>query len=115
VSTSRAHLTPRSLVVALSVTVALVVAFALAVLAGPALASTSCGSVNGIKISAKGVSCSAARSVYETNAGGHKPHGWVCSSALRECGKGRIGSKETVTWSYGDGGQGQGQGQGQDQ
>jgi hypothetical protein len=83
---------------------------ALAALAGPALATTSsCGTVRGVTIHAKGgVSCSTARTVYSRYEAGHTPHGWACSGSRRECGRGH----QSVTWSGGGQGQGQGQGQG---
>jgi len=117
VSTSPAHpfLTPRRLVVIISLAAAgLLAAAMLTLFAAPALANTSCGTVNGVHISAHGVSCATAKTVYRDDVNGHKPHGWVCSASLRQCSKGHLGSGESVFWTASQG-QGQGQGQGQQQ
>ena len=118
-STSPAHpfLTPRRLVAVASLAAAgLLVAALLALLAAPALANTSCGTVNGVRVSAHGVSCTTAKTVYRDDQNGHKPHGWVCSASLRQCSKGHLGSGESVFWAPSQSqGHGQGQGQGQQQ
>lgn len=71
--------------------------------AAPSLgaAAKSCGQVNGVGLSAHGVTCATARTVYRDNARGHAPHGWVCSAALHKCGEGRLGAGKWIAWGYG--------------
>ena len=78
-------------------------------LAGVAAASSgaspakSCGEASGVALSAHGVTCATARTVYRGNLRGHPPKGWVCSSALHKCGKGRLSSSKWIAWGYAQG------------
>lgn len=92
---------PTGLWAALAATAAAAVALALAPAA--AQATTYCGSVHGISVSARKVSCKTALSVYRTDAAGHRVKGWVCSAAIHQCSKGHLGAAESVFWGYGDG------------
>jgi len=73
--------------------------------AAPSLgaAATSCGKVSGVALSAHGVTCATARTVYRDNLRGRSPKGWVCSSALHKCGKGRLSSSKWIAWGYAQG------------